>query len=90
MSGERECVPAVPRSINLTYRIVFTVFLCVLRVLCGECFLRRIQIHIQSSLLFRPAWAISAARSSARALFWVSIHSLFGTESATMPAPACT
>jgi hypothetical protein len=30
------------------------------------------------------------AVSSARALFSVSAHSLSGTESCTMPAPACT
>ena len=34
--------------------------------------------------------SISAARTIARALFCVSVHSLSGTESATMPAPACT
>src|ERR1019366_3793375 len=42
-----------------------------------------------SSLLSRPAAAISAARSTARALFSVSCHSDAGSESATMPAPAC-
>ena len=36
------------------------------------------------------ASAISAARSSARALFCVSCHSERGSESATMPAAACT
>ena len=30
------------------------------------------------------------ARKSAAALFWVSSYSVAGTESATMPAPACT
>ena len=42
-----------------------------------------------SSLLSRPAAAISAARRTARALFSVSCHSEAGSESATMPAPAC-
>src|SRR5262249_50221472 len=37
-----------------------------------------------------PLAAISAARSTARAFARVSCHSLSGTESATMPAPACT
>src|SRR6185503_14787492 len=36
------------------------------------------------------ASASSAARSSARALCWVSSHSERGSESATMPAAACT
>ena len=40
--------------------------------------------------LFGAASAISAARKRARALFCVSCHSLSGTESCTMPAPACT
>src|SRR5512133_2904466 len=48
------------------------------------------QQHDQSSsLVSRPAAAISAARSTARALFRVSCHSDAGSESATMPAPAC-
>src|SRR5690554_3183548 len=33
---------------------------------------------------------ISTARKIARALFMVSFHSSAGTESATMPPPACT
>ena len=37
-----------------------------------------------------PCCTMSAARSTARALFCVSIHSDSGTESWTMPAPACT
>ena len=40
-----------------------------------------------STLLSNPASAISAARSNALALFFVSIHSLMGTESATIPHP---
>src|SRR3990167_634564 len=43
-----------------------------------------------SKPLSSPASTISAARSTARALFCVSIHSLSCTESATMPAPAFT
>src|SRR3989338_2265574 len=46
--------------------------------------------HRYSRPLSSPASTISAARNTARALFCVSIHSLSGTESATMPAPACT
>ena len=36
------------------------------------------------------AAATSMARKSAAALFWVSSYSAAGTESATIPAPACT
>jgi len=43
-----------------------------------------------SASLSNPACASSAARTMARALLQVSSHSLSGTESATMPAPACT
>ena len=39
---------------------------------------------------YLTASASSAARSRARALCWVSIHSERGSESATMPAAACT
>jgi hypothetical protein len=48
----------------------------------------RTQNSLYSTLLSNPASAISAARNKALALFCVSIHSLFGTESATIPAPA--
>ena len=43
--------------------------------------------HVSSS---RPSCTISAARSTALALFCVSCHSDSGTESWTMPAPTCT
>src|SRR5690554_1977295 len=46
--------------------------------------------HDQSVRVSSPASAISAARSMARALLCVSCHSASGSESATMPAPACT
>ena len=46
------------------------------------------EIPAYSMVGSNPAWTSSAARSTARALFWVSIHSFSGTESATMPAPA--
>src|SRR6266487_6705458 len=45
------------------------------------------QDHVRPSI---PLEAISAARSTARALARVSCNSLSGTESATIPAPACT
>ena len=35
------------------------------------------------------SWASSTARSRAAALLWVSAYSRAGSESATMPAPAC-
>ncbi len=47
------------------------------------------QQHVQSSAS-SPCCTMSAARSTARALFCVSVHSDAGTESWTMPAPACT
>ena len=40
-------------------------------------------------LLYNPCSASSKARSTARALFMLSSYSRAGTESATMPAPAC-
>src|SRR5882724_11848003 len=46
--------------------------------------------HHDPSRPSMPPIAISAARSTARALARVSCHSLSGTESATIPAPACT
>ncbi len=44
--------------------------------------------HAGHSGLSKPLLAIATARKMARALFRVSFHSLTGTESATMPAPA--
>ncbi len=44
----------------------------------------------QKTLHSSPSSTSSAARSSARALASVSSHSVSGTESATMPAAACT
>src|SRR6266853_3352241 len=46
--------------------------------------------HQDHARLSIPLEAISAARSTARALARVSCNSLSGTESATIPAPACT
>jgi YD repeat-containing protein len=48
---------------------------------CPPCLQKRVS---------RPFSAISAARSMARALFWVSCHSASGSESATRPPPAWT
>ena len=56
-------------------------------------FRRRVPRHLRPHvpvLGYLTASAISAARSSARALCCVSCHSERGSESATMPAAACT
>src|SRR5262245_9331707 len=73
-----------------------TLSLCGVRVRLGGDAAREalgarapIGVGAHSSLESSPALAISAARSSARALMFVSFHSLSGTESATMPAAAC-
>jgi hypothetical protein len=55
---------------------------------CADRTLER--LRFQSQRVSRPDSAISAARSSAFALFWVSCHSASGCESATIPPPACT
>ena len=60
----------------------------------GKSARRREGAHIAAQALDHasassPCCTISAARSTARALFRVSVHSDSGTESWTMPAPAC-
>ena len=50
----------------------------------------RIVVIDDENHVSQARWAISSARSSARALSRVSSYSAVGFESMTMPAPACT
>src|SRR5690606_5322269 len=47
-------------------------------------------VDYQQHARYNPFAAVATARNSARPLFMVSSHSFAGSESCTMPAPACT